>query len=83
VDPQATWNELHDAVADRDWERVEELADALLEWIGKGGFPPKTSAHPRLTQSWHKDVTHCVCHLALASLKKARTRAKRRKGGPR
>lgn len=78
MDPQVTWNELHDAVAAREWDRVTELAEALLAWIARGGFPPQTSTHEGLTKSWHKDVTYCVCHLALASVTKASKRVSRR-----
>lgn len=81
MDPQATWNELHAAIAERDWPRVTELADALLLWIGRKGFPPQTSSHVGLTRSWHRDVTYCVCQLALASVKKARKRAERKRSG--
>lgn len=80
MDPQIAWNELHEALAARNWDRVAELAEALLGWIGSGGFPPQTSSHAGLTRSWHKDVTYCVCHLALASVKKSRKRARRRNG---
>lgn len=78
MDPQTTWDELHEAVARRDWECVAELAEALLTWIARGGFPPRTSAHDGLSRSWHKDVTYGVCQLALASVKKARKRRNRK-----
>ena len=40
MDPTATWVDLSQAVADDKWGRAGELADSLIEWLAKGGFPP-------------------------------------------
>lgn len=74
MDCQTTWNELHAALAKRDWDRVRELAEALLQWIARDGFPPQTSSYTGLTKTWHRDVTYLVCHLALGSIPKRRKR---------
>ena len=42
MDPQTTWNSLLEEWAKRNWLDVSELAEALLEWLSKDGFPPKT-----------------------------------------
>jgi len=78
MDPQVTWNDMHAALADRDWDRVTELAEGLLDWIKRRGFPPVTSDHPGLKPSWHRDVTYVVCHLALGSVPKARRKRSHR-----
>ena len=44
MDPQATWNHLQQAFKEHDWDEVEELAQALLAWLRKGGFPPNLGA---------------------------------------
>ena len=81
MDPQATLEELLGAVADRDWERVDELSDALYEWLQNRGFPPHTLGPEKLTRGWHHAVATFICHLAKAEAKTARKRRKRRKGG--
>ena len=43
MDPQATWEDLLAAYAESDWERVEELAEVLLQWLARGGFPPRAT----------------------------------------
>ena len=40
MDPQATWNQLQAAYRSADWEIASELAQALLDWLERGGFPP-------------------------------------------
>lgn len=42
MDPQETWSEMLDAFEQKQWELAKELADALYEWLEKGGFPPTT-----------------------------------------
>ena len=71
-------------LADRPWTDVmhsfaEELANALLEWLQRRGFPPQTIGDPKLGTRWHHAVTHFVCHLVLADVRQARKRAERRR----
>lgn len=42
MDPDATWTALLEVYRTRDWLTVWELADALLNWLKHGGFPPQT-----------------------------------------
>ena len=79
MDPQAAWKELLEARCQRDWNRAEELANALLEWLQRRGFPPQTIGDPKLGTRWHHAVTHFVCHLVLADVRQARKRAERRR----
>ena len=78
MDPQATWNELLEARLERDWDRAEELANALLDWMQRSGFPPDTVGHRHLGTRWHHAVAYFVCHLVLADVRQARKRAPRR-----
>lgn len=40
MDPVAAWRDLINALVQLDWERASELAQALLDWMRRGGFPP-------------------------------------------
>lgn len=41
MDPNCTWRDLILAHHEGDLDRVDELASALLDWLAKGGFPPR------------------------------------------
>jgi len=41
MDPQAAWDDLLEALGERDWDRVEDLAEGLLRWLRADGFPPR------------------------------------------
>ena len=41
MDPQAAWDHLLEAYTHGDWSVVEELAEGLLKWLHRGGFPPR------------------------------------------
>jgi hypothetical protein len=78
MDPEATLRDLLAAVADRDWQQVDELSEALLTWLQKRGFPPPTLGPPELGRGWHRAVAEFVCYLAKSQARDARKR--RRKG---
>ena len=80
MDPQATLRDLLAAVGDRDWDRVEELSEALLTWVQNRGFPPETMGPQSLGRGWHRAVTEFVCYLAKSQARTARKR-RRTKGG--
>jgi hypothetical protein len=40
MDPNAAWKEMAAAVENDDWEIADELAEGLLGWLERGGFPP-------------------------------------------
>jgi hypothetical protein len=65
MDPQATWNALLDAWTQRDWQEVVDLAEALLEWIRKGGFPPKTTPGRQMGADWNHVLSVAACKFAL------------------
>lgn len=71
MDPQAAWNQLQDAYRNRDWEAVGELAQSLLDWLERGGFPPMTpDAQPDDTVRQRTIVTR-FCRSALQQLVKS------------
>ena len=72
MDPQANLSELLQAVDDRDWDRVEELAAALLHRMERRGFPPLTLGAKSLGDDWHRAIATCVCRLAQSQVREAR-----------
>ena len=66
MDPQSAWNSLLEEWAERNWRDVSELAEALLEWLSKDGFPPKTMGSRDLGADWHRATTLAMCQFALA-----------------
>lgn len=72
MDPDATFRELLNAHGTGDWDRVGELAKALLDWMKRGGFPPHVLPGDRIPQAWQRAVTQRVCNLAAADRRQAR-----------
>lgn len=64
MDPQATWNSLLDEWADRNWQNVIELAEALIEWLDKRGCPPEVIAGRSLGVFWNEPVVRFCCQFA-------------------
>jgi hypothetical protein len=61
MDPQQTWTEMLEALKRKEWDDAKELADALYEWIRKGGFPPVTVGDESLGKNWHKTIASFTC----------------------
>ncbi len=78
MDPQAAWDEMLEAVSHRDWEQALERSGALLEWMGKGGFPPQTAGVPMRSQ-WNQAMAKFGCRMTLQLVKKAQ-KSKKQKG---
>lgn len=79
MDPQVTWQELLEASAKREFDRMEELAEALLHWIDRRGYPPKTVDRDDLPRGWHKAIAQFVCHMAKGDVRRVRKRRLRRR----
>ncbi len=77
MDPQAAWNEMLEAVIQRDWDDALERAEGLLEWMRNGGFPPQTSAVAMRPQ-WDRPMAEFGCLIALQLVKKAQRRKQQR-----
>jgi hypothetical protein len=76
MDPQAAWLELMDAFRQLDWDRVQNLAEGLLHWMARGGFPPETTVRNSpngpvtdalwsLGSEWNRTVAQAACRYAL------------------
>lgn len=80
MDSDATLRELLEAVQARAWDRVDELAGVLLDWLEKRGFPPLVIGPRELGLEWHRTMATFVCHLAQSKVQNARKRRERRAG---
>ena len=69
MDPQAAWDQLLAAYADRDWQQIDELACGLLDWLNRGGFPPQTSPSHQLDKNWNRAVSLFACRFAIDQAK--------------
>ena len=65
MDPQATWDQLLAAYAEGDWDTIEERATDLIEWLDRGGFPPKVLSNPGLGPDWDRALARAGCLFAL------------------
>ena len=80
MDPDAAMKDLLDAVHVRNWDRVDELAEGLLSWMEKRGFPPTTLGPKELGRAWHRALATFVCYAAQTKAQDARKRRKRKEG---
>ena len=65
MDPPATWEQLQEAYGNADWETARELAQALLEWLDRGGFPPTTQAGDNADLATRRTRVQRFCRAAL------------------
>ena len=65
MDPNATWKLLIEAYVRLEWEDVREAAEALLEWLDRGGFPPDVVRDHPVGADWNRTMTRNACWLAL------------------
>ena len=64
MDPQTTWGEMLDALADGESDAAIEAAVALMDWLRRGGFPPQPLTRV-LTDKWDRKVCQFVCEQVL------------------
>jgi len=76
MDPQATLNDLFDALEQSDWDAVRELSQTLLTWIEHEGFPPVIIGSKSLGTEWHRRITESACRAALARAMAARKKVR-------
>ena len=68
MDPQATSDELQNAIRSNDLEITRERALSLMGWLARGGFPPVTSADPSLDADAHRQAAKECCRRILWSM---------------
>jgi len=66
MDPQTAWEDLLEALGERDWDRVEDLAEGLLHWLQADGFPPRAVTGSDLGADWDREIALAGCRTALA-----------------
>ena len=71
MDPQATWNQLLAAYAVGDWDVIEERATDLIDWLNRGGFPPKIVPCGALGEDGDRVLAHAGCLFALEAVQGA------------
>ncbi len=72
MDPQATWKMLLEARDNRDWPAAQEAAQTLLEWLDRGGFPPRIVSCWELSVDWDRRLARRACLRILDRVKKKR-----------
>jgi hypothetical protein len=78
MDPQATFQQLLEALCAHEWERVDELSETLIGWLSKNGFPPTTLGDPTLGKKWHRSIATFVCYAAQSHARKVKDRQRKR-----
>ena len=73
MDPQAAWDDLLEALGERDWDRIEDLAEGLLRWLRAGGFPPRAVTGNDLGSDWDREIVLAGCRFALAQAREGVT----------
>jgi hypothetical protein len=68
MDPQAAWDQLLCAYAQGDWDTIEERATDLLEWLSRGGFPPKVLSNPDPGPDFNRALARSGCEFALETV---------------
>ena len=60
MDPEAAWNEMIDAIINREQEAAIQFAKSLFEWLGCGGFVPRISLL-NITDDWQRYLCQRIC----------------------
>ena len=71
MDPHATWEQLLAAYAAGDWDLIEERATDLIEWLDRGGFPPKVLTKSEFGQDGDRALARAGCMFALEDVQGA------------
>jgi hypothetical protein len=65
MDPQATWTALLHALLGREWPAAQVAAEALVEWLQRGGFSPRIVAELPPEHPLHRTFVLTVCEEVL------------------
>ncbi|MEZ5951746.1 MAG: hypothetical protein R3C12_21555 [Planctomycetaceae bacterium] len=61
MDPQQTWQDMLDAVHQKQWDTARQLADDLHGWLTNKGFPPITIGDRSFGTTWHLTIATFTC----------------------
>ncbi len=79
MDPQATWNEMLDALRRRQWDEADQHATDLYSWMNsKQGFAPLTIGDESLGKEWHKTIASFTCLFVQTKVNEIRVRRARK-----
>lgn len=67
MNPQTTWDQLLAAYAAGNWNQIDALSTALLDWLDRGGFPPAVSQN--LDNEWNHALARAGCQFALDAVR--------------
>jgi hypothetical protein len=70
MDPQASWDQLLEAYADGDWDHVQDLAEGLIHWLSRDGFPPRATTGSDMGRPWDRAIALAGCRFALSQARK-------------
>jgi len=60
MDPQASWNEMLEAISANDMFEAGLRAEGLMDWLDRGGFPPQPLSRV-LPVDWDRMICRYVC----------------------
>lgn len=64
MDPHVAWREMQRELIAENWEAAMEHAEALLEWLQGGGFPP-VIGDKDLPYGWHRTLAEAGANFVL------------------
>lgn len=70
MDPQAAWNELLADYDRLDWDEVEVQAQGLIDWLNRGGFPPRIVGTHAAGQEWNRAVVRFAVEQAITDARR-------------
>jgi hypothetical protein len=73
MDAQDSWNQLCDAWAKEEWDRMKTLATDLINHVQAGGPPPHVLGRSDLGKSWDEVLTRAACAYVLDRFKNTGT----------
>lgn len=68
MDPQVAWNDMLEAIAIKDLFEAELRAEALLDWLDRGGFAPQTVSR-LLPSEWDRLICRYLCRKVMLAAK--------------
>ena len=68
MDPQTTWEQLLAAYAAGNWDLIEERATDLIEWLDRGGLPPKVLTRSDLGEDGNRVLARAGCLFAIEAV---------------
>ncbi len=66
MDPDAAWDLLVEAIVSKNRTEARSTALSLLDWLQRGGFPPKISLQ-RVTKEWQFLLCKRVCQSVISA----------------